>query len=474
LFWQEPLSAAATIKEEPMTPKPVVFCIDVEPESRTATRADRTQWDSFEEFRRVIDSMRNRLTAATGAAPHFNWFLRLDPQIERMFGSTGWPVHQFRMQLSQLEKLGDEIGLHSHAFRWDDATGSWFTDHGDQQWVSYCVEQGLKAFSSGFGRTPRCFRFGDRWMSNATVELLESYGVLCDLTIEPGNPQQPQIRDYEQATGCLPDYRTTPLFPYQPTHEDFRVAASTAGRSIWLAPVSVAALGVDSFATCNLGLPPSHVIPVIDKALQEYPLLVIAARTGDYPLLREHYQANLEYLLSHPQLNSSEFVTAPAALKLLNETPGSTMPPQDATPGPVTLASDLRPPPRLEFDAGFYAEEGDFRWMKTQGSISVAPANLPATLKLEISRADANLYASLPVKVSIQISNAATQTAATQTVVLTKKKHCETIAIPLPASPRPVCVALQSNTAFKPSEHAATSDSRTLSVIVRNASLTPG
>lgn len=192
---------------------PVIICLDVEPDEREIDSADSKDWEGFEESLKYFSDLRPRLEGATGARASFSWFIRMDPQIEHTYGLSCWAVRRYGEAIEQLRRDGDEIGLHAHAWRWDAGLLKWVIDHGDQEWVAHCIRTSFEAYRGAFGRRCLSFRFGDRWMNNETMALLESLGVKFDLTAEPGKTARPTLHRRELHTGSLPDYVDTPRWP---------------------------------------------------------------------------------------------------------------------------------------------------------------------------------------------------------------------------------------------------------------------
>jgi hypothetical protein len=212
---------------------PVILCIDVEPDLRTFDRRAGSTWSGFAAMGETLNDLRTRMCIRTHAAARFNWFLRMDPQIQETYGSAAWITEVEADRIGQLAKEGDEFGLHVHAWRFDSRRNIWIADFADQSWIDHCVRMSVDAYQRRFECQCRVFRFGDRWLNNATVDLLEELGVRCDLTIEPGlvGGDLP-----ESFTGSIPDYSLVPTLPYQPSRQDIRVAS--AGRKLWMIPVS--------------------------------------------------------------------------------------------------------------------------------------------------------------------------------------------------------------------------------------------
>lgn len=225
---------------------PVIMCIDVEPDAREIDPRDRSDWAGFVGAYQFFKQLRPKLESATGARVRFSWFLRMDPQIEHTYGSPSWVVARYPEIFRELDSAGDELGLHTHAWRWDDPSGRWIVDHGNQEWVEHCVRVSFLAFHQAIGRPCHSFRFGDHWMSDETMRLLEVLGARFDLTIEPGR-KRARHRNDELFTGALPDYRSVPRHPYRPSKADFREPGFTDGREMQVIPLSTAKPGWPTF-----------------------------------------------------------------------------------------------------------------------------------------------------------------------------------------------------------------------------------
>ena len=216
---------------------PVIVCIDVEPPARALDPRHRPDWDGFEQMCAYLREMRAPLRRATGAPVHFSWFLRMDPQIAHVYGSTGWVATRYGPLIRELEAAHDEIGLHPHAWRWDEARAGWFADFEDTGYIARCIRESFTAFERCFGRGCRSTRIGDGWMDDATLGLLERLGTRFDLTVEPGRPL-PALP--EPFTGSLPDYVHAPHRPYRPAKRDFRKPGRWGRRrKLWEIPVSL-------------------------------------------------------------------------------------------------------------------------------------------------------------------------------------------------------------------------------------------
>ncbi len=319
---------------------PVIICIDVEPDEREIDSAIAKDWQGFEETFKFFSNLRAPLEEATGAPVSFSWFFRMDPQIEHTYGLSWWVVRRYGEAIRQLELAGDELGLHTHAWRWDGGLHKWIVDHGDQKWINHCLHTSFEAYRSAFGRLCLSFRFGDHWMNNETMGLLESLGVKFDLTVEPGRKARPSAGLGELHTGSLPDYMATPRWPYRPSRQDFRKHSDTQGRGLWVIPLSTGR-GVGRFAAVEraakaLGInlqrfletgqlnlcfdgPQFRVMmnSLLDVRRKSYLAPVVRTDAGIYSTSRANMEQNVNLILLHPLVNRFKFVRPAEAIELL-------------------------------------------------------------------------------------------------------------------------------------------------------------
>jgi hypothetical protein len=317
---------------------PVVLCIDVEPVEREIDRVVAKDWDGVEETFRFLSDIRLALAAATGGPVKFSWFFRMDPQIADTYGDPSWVVRRYGKIIEQLERAEDELGLHTHAWRWNERFKRWVVDHGDQEWVERCLRMSFEAYRRAFGRSCYSFRFGDRWMNNATIDLLESLGVRFDLTVEPGIKPAPALVLEELHTGSLPDYTVTPRRPYRPAREDFRKASATADRRLWIIPLSTGrplgrfaglkraarTIGIDlrrdgDVHPLNLCFDTPLFGGILDDLVHSdrSQLLVPVVRTGTLVKRSANVERNMQLVLSHPLLHRFKFVRPAEAIGLV-------------------------------------------------------------------------------------------------------------------------------------------------------------
>src|SRR6266516_875118 len=320
---------------------PFIVCIDVEPDERQADIVIPEDWKGFEAAFNSFNKLRPHLEKATGAPVSFSWFFRMDPQIERTYGQPAWVVGRYGDAIKRLEQSGDELGLHTHAFRWDEGLCRWVIDHADQKWIDHCLQVSFEAYQRAFGRPCLSFRFGDHWMNNETMNSLESIGVKFDLTIEPGRRARPTLSTAELHTGSLPDYTTTPRWPYRPSPDDFRKQEDEHTRPLWIIPLSTGkepgsfqavkqiakTFGIDlqrrhEEAALNLYITAPGFRVMMDRLIDvnRKPYLAPVLRTDSciHPEFKANVEQNLDLILSHPMVSSFQFVRPAEAIRLLS------------------------------------------------------------------------------------------------------------------------------------------------------------
>lgn len=319
-----------------MPPIAILLLIDCEPDLREVPRGEARPWRGFERFHDFLAALRPRIAAATGAPAHFNWFWRMDPQVELAYGAADWPLATYAAQIAEAEEAGDAIGLHTHAWRWDEAADGWISDHGDPDWVANCIRRSAATYRARFGRDSAMFRFGDGWFDAAIIPLLEELGIRIDLTVEPGLGDLPRVLAHERATGRIPDRRGVPRRPYRPDRADFRRRDSSGRTKLWELPLSTDALvlrpklsrpirllrWLRSTKRKPVALSPEivakHFPKVFDRALAA-PYVAMSVRTdvGTSAARLDNLARNFEAMLRHPAAGRFRFVTATMALAML-------------------------------------------------------------------------------------------------------------------------------------------------------------
>lgn len=312
---------------------PIIFCIDVEPDEFTPEPDRPVPWSGFEAFVARVPSVRAVFEAATGSAVHFSWFIRADPQVQRIYGSAGWAFAHYGRVLHKLRAEGDEIGLHAHAARQSEVSDGWIEDFGSQEWISECVTRACDAYAESSGVSCRSLRLGNHFMNEATSDLVERLGVRFDLTPEPGAKARRLLGGRLVMTGELPDYSSIERSPYRRSQASFRQRDD--GRDgLWVVPLSTAMLDGDTpddarvvsddgtYLRLGLWYPPAAFVYVFESCLRRFasPHISLVMRS-DMPLvpgLDACIRRNIDWIAGHPLVRRFVFCRPDEAVEILS------------------------------------------------------------------------------------------------------------------------------------------------------------
>jgi len=308
---------------------PILINIDVEPDEREVSLGDHSPWVGFEKTFAYFKTVRTRLEAVTQAPVHFNWLVRLDPQIETIYGDPAWPVTQYRHLLSELQNSGDEIGIHPHTWKWLPEIARWKSVY-DPKWVRHCFAMSFRTFKREFSRAPRICKFGDHYISGQTVSLMEEFGLDCDLTLEPGYRTVAERGRHEPGTSPVLDFRQALRFPYRPSRRNFLQAGGHwwSRRRLWVIPVSSGATSGEVIRPSDA---PDHEVMTLNlefyaplfryisdallgKSTKPYLSIVVRSDVPTRDHERTQMETSLDNLANHPWAHRFRFVTGQEAL----------------------------------------------------------------------------------------------------------------------------------------------------------------
>lgn len=202
-----------------MTPFPIHFAIDLEPDERLPGDDNKTFDSAGLAFERMF-ARRRDIERVTGAPVTYGWYVRMDHHVGGLYGDPLAIAERYKAELEEAARAGDEIGLHIHANE-RRADGGWRPNYVDEHVVFENIDASFALFKDFFGRPCRSARMGDVWTSKACMRRLAERGAVYDLTLESGRrPQRfADVYPNTDSKGWRPSMMGAPLAPFQPFKE---------------------------------------------------------------------------------------------------------------------------------------------------------------------------------------------------------------------------------------------------------------
>jgi len=299
-------------------PIPILFNIHVEPDLRLIS-FEKQSWLGYEDLHSFLMKSRSIIEQSTGRPVYFNWLLRLDRQIEAVYGRADWAFKQYDSLVQEARLAGDAFGVHVHSWR-PKSNGSartWVADFSDKNWIASCIELAHKSFINSLGVQPEFFSFGDHFMNLDTLKQLEKLGFRGDLSMHPGRPLiQRRVKD-EETYGWLPGFLNTPRHAFKPSKDQFSKSGCDP-MGLWEVPVSVGYLkneidpNIKEAHKLLVGMPFHQAKEIIDQNLVLPNPYLLAEMRSDVRLdlyNQKQFDETLSYLIEHPQASSMQFIT---------------------------------------------------------------------------------------------------------------------------------------------------------------------
>ena len=137
------------------------------------------------------------------------WFVRMDAQIESLYGHAAFVFERYGSELRALAAEGHEIGWHPHSYLRDGAGWRQNTSPASvrgelERFAPVVRDYGIKSVRTGWG-----------FHTNETMRALSDAGFLVDSSAIP--------RPKYAWESSEKDWETTPLAPYFPSNADYRV-----------------------------------------------------------------------------------------------------------------------------------------------------------------------------------------------------------------------------------------------------------
>ncbi len=289
----------------------------------------------------MMEKLRKKLEQASGHAASFTWLIRMDYQIQGVYGSADWGFKKYQKNFHDLENIGDMMGAHPHAFKLQKDGKSWLIDHGTPETVEKNTLLSFDVFSRCFGYDAKASKFGDRWMSTHTAELMESLGCEYDFTVESGHSQAERLHPKGNYNGLIPGYDFAPRYPYFSQSNDISQEDKTKRVGLRHFPVSTGWIDPKHYGwfhkmvfkkrfperthgaqfTLNIAAPIKIFKEIVHQCMNIYDdkQLCIAARSDSYSNPRHQYRIkkNVDFLLHELKGNEFQFMRPDTAVELL-------------------------------------------------------------------------------------------------------------------------------------------------------------
>ncbi len=216
---------------------PVHFATDLEPDLATPS-IDTATFDNAGVSLREIQAMRHMMEDATGAKVNFGWYVRMDRQVETLFGSGDAIAARYADLLETAALAGDEIGLHIHSI--EQTRDGWRAHYGDPDVIDDIIEHSVEGYFKFFGKPCRSVRMGDIWTNTRCVQKLNEIGIEYDLTAESGMRPHSLSASYpnSNSTGWRPSMLHIKNSPYHPDPRAFNKVGDDDKLSMWMIPLT--------------------------------------------------------------------------------------------------------------------------------------------------------------------------------------------------------------------------------------------
>lgn len=137
------------------------------------------------------------------------WFIRIDSQVEAIYGSALYAFEKHAEKINWLRENGHEIGWHHHAYRQNGTTWEQETDES-----AICTNL-LIYGSLARSKNITAARMGWGQHTNASMEVIAALGFQCDSSAVP--------RPKYSWDKTVRDWSITGQEPYYPSAADYRI-----------------------------------------------------------------------------------------------------------------------------------------------------------------------------------------------------------------------------------------------------------
>jgi hypothetical protein len=176
----------------------------------------------------MVETLRYRLSDVTNHSVRPTWLIRLDPDIERAFGRSDFPVRRYHDLFDRILNHSDVLGIHVHALRWNAQKEVVFSDYADETWARECLQVGASTFQNCFERPAEVMSFGGFFMCDSLLDVAVDLGIRADVSVEPGLlPIHDNVSFGAYSTAPSANFVRCPRLPYYPSRRAFDLPATS-------------------------------------------------------------------------------------------------------------------------------------------------------------------------------------------------------------------------------------------------------
>lgn len=165
------------------------------------------------------------------------WFIRIDGQIENLYGSADFLYNKHEDKVQWLINNGHKVGWHHHSYT---AVGNKWAQNTDEQAI---LEEISKYGTIALDKGMNICRMGWGYQTNKTIQLVDKMGFVLDSSAIP--------RPNYKWDLSVKDWTFTKHEWYHPSLEDYRIAGTSA-LSLIEAPMSTVLLPMDTDTEPNV------------------------------------------------------------------------------------------------------------------------------------------------------------------------------------------------------------------------------
>lgn len=200
------------------------------------------------------------------------WFIRIDSQVEAIYGSALYAFEQHAEKINWLQQHGHEIGWHHHAYR--QTADGW-----EQETDETTISTNLLLYGSlARAQNIRTARMGWGQHTNNTLQVIASLGFETDSSAMP--------RPKYSWDNLQRDWSRTGQAPYFPAVQDYQVAGTPALPLLEI-PMSTVPLPLpaDTEPGVIRYINAAYHTPMFEKAVADFTESIMVLITHPYELL---------------------------------------------------------------------------------------------------------------------------------------------------------------------------------------------